>query len=374
MKKLSKILTPILLITAFLLVSCKDDVVTPPPPVPPLVDTVDYYNWYMDSIWFYNVFAAYVADTNSVFLEGATYMVHYDGVNNSVINYPDPNYRNNCISGYGKNTVYLGGSSISAYYLPQMLIWRNSSWENIMIPPDSSWSVSNIYAEDENNAWLAGERYKLYHYQSGFLSEYEVDSLISYGVFYKNPQGILYFFSFRGAGDYDHNFAYKFNGSKFVMLSIDSTNFNTEMRTRVYDCGRDVIRQGKNSIFVWENEKWIKLCETPGFGIVRLGGTSRDSLVGFAAYPGSVGMFLWDGKKWAFEKNFEPSYKFPLQPESNLLKINGYVFMNCNYFEWGSSFLIIGKPKNLEATFHPVVGACLLQAGSHQQQIVHLTD
>jgi hypothetical protein len=216
-----------------------------------------------------------------------------------------------------------------------------------MIPPDSSWSISNIYAINENEAWIAGERYTVYRYRSGILTNYNVDSLVSYGVFFENPQGIFYFFTFRGAGDNDHNFSYKFDGSKFIMLSMDSTNNTTEMGKRVYNCGKDALRQGKNSIFVWENEKWINLCETPGFTITRLGGTSRDNLVGFAEYSGSVGMFLWNGKKWAFEKNFEPSHLFPLIPEGNLYEVNSYVFMLCNYFPWSSSFLIIGKPKNL---------------------------
>jgi hypothetical protein len=79
------ILILLLLLLPFFIYSCKDDPVTINQSSTPLVDTADFYNWYMDTIWFYNLYGIYVADTNSVFLEGATYMIYYDGLNNNVI-------------------------------------------------------------------------------------------------------------------------------------------------------------------------------------------------------------------------------------------------------------------------------------------------
>jgi hypothetical protein len=277
-------------------------------------------------------------------------MIKTDGKLNTVIDYGVSNFVCTSIAGFDKNEVYLGGGNpLIDSSGAVLMIYNGSGFKYYAIPEDTSFQIANILVKDRTEAWLVTGRNNVYRFQNGNFIKYRVDSVISYGKLFLSPTGELYLFSDHLAchADCVHNFAYKFENDHFQLISLDSTDANTQMWNGVFLCGNDIIRLGLNNLFYHTGLEWLLVTGTGYFQPYNIGGRSKNDLVCYGMRPGYPSMFLWNGTKLSMEKNFDLTHNFPQLPTSNqgVIIHDNKIYMNFSYFRYQISSLVIGRPK-----------------------------
>ena len=344
-----------LLITLFF-ISCGDDPVTPVNPEDTVLDTLDMYDWSLDTIEGHVLNNIYVADSNSIFMTGnGNTMLYYNGKSFSEFNYAEPNFSAYCISGYSKDNIFVGGGT---YTDPgpsrlSLEVWNGSMFSVQNFPNDTSYQVDGAYVLGYGEAWLKTAEHSVFHYNNGISQKYEFDSLLGAGYFYKTENNTLYFFANREYLYTSVSTGYKFVNNSFQKIYSDFSNMTNELGPSISIFGNDAMRWGR-AVYYFQNENWSKLCNfnvfTGSFG--GLTGSSKDYLVVFGASTTyEKNMYIWKDKKWHIEKNYcnQISYLAPfIAHNSHLHLVNGIVYMLYrNSYVNQVAYLLRGKLKNI---------------------------
>jgi hypothetical protein len=346
---LKPVLQVFLFVSVLLFVSCDDDTVKPPPPnTNNPIDTVEKYEWKADTMIGYNFNTIYAADSNHLFIASKPNPFLYDGENFNVININDLSFISAVIKGYDKNNVFLGGGRVNNPYGPaEFKKIEGTNVISYILPNDSSIQISDFLIEGPNQCWIgSSERRPVYYFNNGIFNRYNLDSGVKTESFYKTPNNVLYLFGFRGINSTDTvlSYTYKYTGSAFERLSIDTVNFK-EMGLLVVRCGSDFIRNGKDVFYYFNitTEKWEKLCNTATFRAISWGGTSKDYIVCFGETTNrEYRIYFFENYKWTIESSsMIPKHYYNYAFHSQIEIIQDRVFVMINDYP-GLNYILTG--------------------------------
>ena len=332
--------------------SCSDDPLTPQDP-PGGIDTVEMYEWDIDTISGFLLYNIYVADSNNIFFEGpGGNMMYYDSKNYTAIPYNDPTFSSRSIDGFNENNVFISG----VHYVspgpakPSLKIWNGSGFQGYEFPNDTGQSMLNVTAVGYNKAWMHNVFHDIYYFDNGNFTRYSVDSLLGGCVFYVSPNNETYLFSTgRGYMSYSINIGYKLIGNRFEIIYVDSVSTYSNLTGVYFPSKPFIFGGGYRAINIFNNNSWSLLCETANFYPDGVCSNTLNNLICYGESPSFwQDMFLWDGQKWSIEKNFYYFYRrgeFPICAQaSRMFMVDDKVYLNYNNFDRYSSYLLKGKP------------------------------
>lgn len=334
--------------------SCSDDLVTPQDPSEG-IDTVEMYEWDIDTISGFLLYNIYVADSNNIFFEGpGNSMIYYNGKNYSPISYNDPVFSSKCISGFNQNNVFIGGTRYISPgpARPRLKVWNGSSIMDYGFPNDTGEGIYNLTITGYNQAWMHNGFNDIYYFDNGNFTRYTVDTLIISGVFYVSPSNEVYLFTSRLVQPPPHsiNIGYKLQNNYFQIIYRDSTiNGITIMDNTYFPSPPYIFRGGYKTINMFNNDNWFLLLNTYNFYLDGVCGNSLNNLICYGENEWYwQDMYLWNGQKWALEKNFYYLMRrgqFPIGTQaSRMFMVDNKIYMNYNNFDIYTSYLIKGKP------------------------------
>ncbi|MBK8982928.1 MAG: hypothetical protein IPM38_11540, partial [Ignavibacteria bacterium] len=159
MKKLKSVQVYILLTINYLFisifVSCSSDIIEPNP-IEQNIDTINYFNYKIDTINSPLSAQFYIYDTNNVFFPGFDgNLYYYSNSKYQTIAFNDPDFYPYTSGGYNKDNVFIGGTGNTGLTnnikLKKLL---GSGFVNYYPPQDTNLYVENILATGENQAWI----------------------------------------------------------------------------------------------------------------------------------------------------------------------------------------------------------------------------
>lgn len=345
--------------------SCnKENPIEPPPPVPQ--DTSDEYEWRVITTATIN--EIFVLDTSNIYLFFTNGTVRkYDGASTyfQLINFNDPYFSVWSANSIDNQNIYFAGFTyFTTNYAPVTIKKMNN--ENVthtwISMKDSSADFFGYIVTGEDDIWY-GKAYKpcIYHLNSNNFTKYDLDSGLQYNYLYKDKFNNVFAFGNLYINESKSIlYSYKYNGSSFEILNKDTLQnpFNIFC---IFPCGSDLLmRSYEGGILFFTGTNWISFMNYPGFGIYKLGGNSKDTLISFAyehTPPLVVGFssYIWNGEKWKREKKLAgliPSggYEGIMQTKISIYRDHIYFpadFGNIN------NYLIIGK-KNQKQKFYEI--------------------
>jgi hypothetical protein len=306
MKKNKKYFAIILLIISMFITSCEDDPVKPK--IPPALDTIDVYDWTIDTIYGYNCGIVYAADSDNVFISAYPKPLYYNGSTYQPMNLMDPLYISLSIAGYDKDNVFFGGGISGTYWGdPVLKKWTSGNIDSYTLTGDSGVGITRIFIEGTDECWFSTtERYKVYHFNGGTFDSYTLDSGCRAATFFKDISGTLYAFAIKPLGMYDVEHSYfRFSNESFQLFGRDTVTQTSEISYYgPFVCGRDLLRSGRNSIFYFNGSGWEKLCNTLNFRPYMLDGISKDNFLCYGqSQAGPWEIYTWNGANWKRERN-----------------------------------------------------------------------
>lgn len=335
----------LILFPVFILLACEKDLVSIQTP-PPDTDTLDRYEWSIDTIYGYAFNNIYVADSNNVFITSPLSLVYYNGETYSPINVNDPDFRFRGVSGFDRNNVFVGGNSVSSNN-PVLKKIENTSVSSYEIIGGASSFIADIFDVGLNQAWLSiSERNSVYFFNSGVFIPNALDSGVRGGGFFRDSLNTLYYIGMKTFlnNNYRYYF-YKYANDYFELINIDSVNTVSELYGTFMKCGSDLIALGRTSIYYFTNGRWVKLCNTPKFLPITICGTSKNHLVCYGQTSDITGaIFTWDGEKWHEEKSQRIPDIFYYAVRSTMVNGKVNIIISDNY-NLGRSYHLKGVPK-----------------------------
>jgi len=327
MKKLKSVPVYIFLTINYLFVSifvsCSSDIIEPNP-IAQNIDTINYFNFRIDTLRSPLAAQFYIYDTNNVFYpsyDGNLY--HYSDLSYQSISFNDPDFGPSTSNGYNNHSVFIGGFGNSGLTNNiKLKKFTGSSFESYDVQEDTNLLVRNLLVTGENQVWIVTFYNSVYYFESGNFTKYLLDSAI-YGRMFFKKNGDVFLFAVNSLQfDSSVNYTYKFNGSGFTLLTIDSSHasLNYDLSTRIIICGQDIIRLAKSSLYYFDGNSWQFLCNT-NFQPFTLAGESKDNLVCYGSdnVTFSKEFYIRKDNKWYVE-----SKRSPFQTGNNLLSSDLY--------------------------------------------------
>ena len=116
----------------------------------------------------------------------------------------------------------------------------------------------------------------------------------------------------------------------FHIICIDTTNENTELSYLIFRCGNDMLRQGKHSVYYFNDLKWEKLCDAPvSSPFSNIGGVSRNNFISYGKPDsGPWQIFVWNGNKWTIEGGANIYHYYALGANVNVKDKNINIIYN----------------------------------------------
>ncbi|HMQ99670.1 MAG TPA: hypothetical protein PKE39_11660 [Ignavibacteria bacterium] len=335
----------LILFPVFLFLACKEDPTSPNPP-PVIIDTVDRYEWSMDTIYGYAFNNLYVADSSNIFITSPLSLVYYNGETYSSISINDPDFRFVGVKGFDKNNVFAGGNRVNSS-TPVLKKVENTSVSSYDITGDTGGTISGIFVEGPNQSWLSiSESNTIYFFNSGLITPYTLDSGVRSGGFFRDSLNILYYIGMKlYPNDNFRFYIYEYINDYFNLVNIDSINTISELYGAITICGSDFIAMGRTSIYYFTNDRLEKLCNTPNFLPIKICGSSKNHLVCYGQTSDITGaIFTWDGEKWHEEKSQIIPDKFYYAVRSTMVNGRVNIIISDN-FNLGRSYHLKGVPK-----------------------------
>ena len=321
-----------LIILTFLFSSCSDD--NPVTPVKPstALDTSNLYDWKLDTIYGYNCDFVYTADSNNVFISAYPAPLYYNGQTYTELNMQDPLFICDYPAGYDKDNVFFGGGKSGTYLGdPILKKWTNGNVVSYTITGDSGVAIRDIFVTGKEECWVSTqERYKIYHFNSGEITPYSLDSGQRGSVFCVNNSGALLAISVKFQNDsYSILRVYTFDNGSFSTVSLDSVNtmFMSPGCTR---SGNDILYTGEKEIIYFNGTTWIKLCDAPvSSPFSNIGGVSRNNFISYGKPDsGPWQIFVWNGNKWTIEGGANIYHYYALGANVNVKDKNINIIYN----------------------------------------------
>jgi hypothetical protein len=348
---------PVYLVSLYLILSLfscnKENPIEPPPPIPQ--DTADEYEWRAveegAGLWG----EIFVSDTSHIYLfydNGTCY--RYDGANIfEPVNFGDPYfsvYRAGSID--NQNIYFAGFTYFSTSYSPITIKkMKNGNVIQTWISSEDSASDGFGYiVTGEDDVWYGKEISScVYHLNSNTFTKYDLDSGLQYNYLWKDKFNDVFAFGNLYINNGKCIFhTYKFNGSRFEILSKDTLQdpFNIFC---IYPCGNDLLKRSDGwGLSYFTGNNWIPFMNYPGIGIYKLGGNSKDTLINFALeyYPSTRGFssYIWKGENWKREKKL--AGLIPSGGYEGIMQVTIKIYRDNVYFpaDFGNyKYLIIGK-------------------------------
>lgn len=339
---MKKILTIfILLLTLpFLFTACKDDVVTPPPPVN--TDTNDAYDWEIYPLPGY-LYGCYPADTNVVIVNclRKPYLFRDSAFNPIEIN--DPEFFLVNLYAVDTTTFYFFGGYLNSNRKPEFKIWNNGVTTSYTIPDSSAHYTGDFEVIAPGDIWI-GVFYgnSVYHFVNGQITGYVLpDSLEATYIFKGGDNSIYAYGSF-----FDRSnvlYMYKLLNDKFDLIRKDTLGLSNEYTSYIYKCGEDLVMtagEGWNKLHRFDGVNWSYFSNGP-YSIANLGGYSYQSLI---CFTWGLKMYVMNQNQvWREEKNLHIPYN-PYREVTVPIHIrfnNAYTTL---LFQFEQNYLVIGRP------------------------------
>ncbi len=316
MKKIKSIPVYLLLIAlcSIFVVSCSEDNTVTLSEPPFAFDSVETYDWVIDTISPY-LTNFDVVDSENIFfsITSEPYIYKYDGKTYQFIDLLDPNFRGNQIQAWDNNNIFVGGDHIGGSWLPAVLkIVRNGMVDSYEVPDDSTVSISSILLVDKDKAWIGCQENNIvYYFDNGSFVKHRVGVGEATNFFRKDANGNIYLFSLNFIGKFPPFeiifYMRKLIGNEFILIKIDSSFHSSGMHTEIETCSNgDIVLSGKNSLYFINNDNFeIVYTETAiNFGSA-MGGFSKNDLLIESdprdEFP-TRSTYIWNGSKLVVEK------------------------------------------------------------------------
>jgi len=336
--------------TVLVISSCHKDEnpvnpVDPPPTIVP--DTVSKYIWYLYRIPLkaYNI---YVADTNKVYVTSIYRSLSlFDGTAVMPYNLNDPEFKVQEVSGFGTDDIFvLGFYLINNNRLPVLKKITNNIITSFSIA-DTGVVIGDFIVAGVNQAWFCEETKSIiYYFNNGLINSYKIaeSDTLKFGKFYLNKDNELYLFTI---DDYTQPtgkfFTHKLINNNFILQKIDCWGNFPCNTIYIFRCNNDLLMSDNyyGNLKSFNGTDWVYHSisdSTPRF--TKLGGVSKDSLVGFSSVNNKVYTY-GNNTKWRKENNSpELSGDFYYTVANLELKSGNVYFTYTGYYD----FLVVGKP------------------------------
>jgi hypothetical protein len=307
--RVNLLLSLLLLLAAMIISSCSDDTTGPSGNNGIIVDTIDTYDWTIDTIFCYNCGNVYSADSNNVFIAAYPAPLHFDGINYKRIDLMDPSFICQGVAGYDKDNIFFGGGISGTYWGdPVLKKWTKGNIVSYTLTGDSGITIADIFVEGPEECWLStSEKHRVYHFESGSIKSYPLDSGTRISIFYKDVYANLFAFPIKLLNETDYEyFYYRLYNDTFQLLSKDTVTQTSEMYLGTFRCGADFLRRGRKSILCFDGERWVTLCVTLGFHPFLIAGDSKENIVCYGQSTlgnGPWGIYTWNGTNWKQERS-----------------------------------------------------------------------
>jgi len=350
-KIISKIfITLAVFITAINFISCKEDPTSTNPPNNNSIDTVELYDWKIDTLGGFNFYSLYAADSENIFISSNP-PVRYDGENFNILDLNDPTFSvGGAIHGFDKNNVYIGGGRVNSPYGPaEFKKIEGNKVTGYVIPGDSGVNIGDFLVENSNQSWIGTSEWRwVYYFNNGSYTKYDLDSGVKVGVFFKSPNNDIYVLGYKSTGNPSLvlNFTYRFINNSYSRIIVDTIDNESEMRINAVRCGKDIIREGKTSLFYFNflTDTWDLLCNTASFSPNGWGGSSKERIIALGyANDTKYHVYVYENNKWTIEpKAIIPKYYSIVF--SQIRELGDRVYIMINDYP-GISYLLTGIRK-----------------------------
>ena len=350
---------PIISILLYLIISSSscdnENPIIPPPPITP-PDTVSRFIWNKIHVGG-PIRDIYVADTNDIYIDKGTACQHFDGNSFYYINFQEPNFGLESISGYDKNNIFFMGTTIlnGSEKIGKLKKYSNGIITTFILDTSKG---GNYVMEviGPNQVWISLTNNYVIFFNDGNFTKYilEANPRIIEPILFNNKNNILYAFPIKNILDSFEIHTLKFNGMGFDLLKTDCLNWQNPvcLTQNMLRCGDDLIMTkiySENKLYYFNGNNWIyhSQFDSTNTSAYKIGGWSKDSLIAMCL-PRN-GIYTYNGKKWRYE-NGSPILNPPGPPLVSNIRIK-YDKVFLHYFDGintNDTYLIIGKPnKNI---------------------------
>lgn len=345
MKKIS-FLTAFLIILSFLLSSCKDEIVTPPPEEPVIKDSA-MFDWEYTLFNPGYIYDLYAADTDKVFISASSGVYYYDGSTFTIIDYSTPDFNIDVINGTDPTNVYFGGGGTAQYITHARLKkWNGSIVQEIQMPDDSSRYLTNIFIRTLNEIWISTYSNKIYKYDGVNIETHYIpfDFLNSIKIF-EGVSGNLYIFGWRGYNTTDEiHYLLEFKNNIWSIILVDTVTTNSELRLESNVCGSDLVRNGTSHFYYFIPNFWSQIPGEIDFEGLSFSGKSKDDFM-CSGQSENIHwkMYVHRDGVWYGQSNYQPPPPMLLIPLYTLSYIKGYYFGIYDDFDY--NYLVKARPR-----------------------------
>jgi len=299
------------LLFAFLLSTCKDNVlVVPTSNQNVLIKDSAMFDWEYKQIFGYRLTDLYVADTNKIYISAVNGILFYDGVSFTNLLYNDPTFTPSTVQGTDEYNIYFGGDIFGTPF-SALKKWNGSIFQSIEIPQDSSRTIVDILPIDANHLWLTTASNIVYYYDGlTIINTYLAENMqTTRPKLFKNPAGEIYLFGYVSSnGGYNFTFyTYKLMNSTWQQILVDNGNDNTALQRYLNICGTDAIRSGSSKVYSFTGTGWQDLKPSTEFYGSEFGGTSKNDFLCVGEnknFSFLHKIYYCDGNEWFNQSNY----------------------------------------------------------------------
>ena len=214
------------------------------------------------------------------------------------------------IDGYDRENVFIGGGYDISGSHPILKKIQNGSIISYTITDDNGKQIYDVLCMGTDEAWVSTHRSNyIYMFRGGNFERYQLGDSVFNSYLFKDVSGQLFCFGSRTSYVLDTGtirysealHTYKFVNDTFLFVRVDtvySPYTGTHKSFFLNRCGTDLMMTQSNEFAVirfngnnWEN--YLQYPPEAPFPLSHIGGISKDYLIVFASYNGS--MYIWNG-------------------------------------------------------------------------------
>ncbi|MDD5362363.1 MAG: hypothetical protein PHN88_09535 [Ignavibacteria bacterium] len=306
----------ILLIGSIYFISCSEDNPAKIQDPIPGLDTVEYFNWKIDT-FYYQITDVLPIDSTNYFMtfSALPYLKHYKQGTVSNIDLGYPYFRGGPIKAKNENKIYVGGLLYgNGDTRAQLRIVENGKVSSYSVPDDSTRNVGSMFIDKQDNLWLSTDK-SPYKFSNGTFKKFNLgDSLIFCRFYEDNADQLLAFcvYNIGYPGIYEVK---KIIGDTSATIYTERiTSYGQKYYGVENIClNKDIVMSSFHTYFSFGNNTWNPFYSNNDLHFrPALNGTSRNYLISFLDFEyvnghDNVGL-IYDNGKLTYERKLAISY------------------------------------------------------------------
>jgi len=225
-----------------------------------VIDTVEYFNWKIDS-FNYPIADVLPFDSNNYYMtfQSLPYLIHFkDGIQND-IDLGAPIFRGGPIRAKTENKIYAGGMHWNGNdNKAQLRIIENGNVSFFSVPDDSTFLVSDMLIDKNDDLWISTDINIIYKFSNGKFRKYIIGDSLFESKFYEDNSNQIFVYSICNIGT-----SIRYNIKKIVndsMIFISDEFLSTDHDKFVGDEGiclnNDFVVSSMHTFFIFIGNKW----------------------------------------------------------------------------------------------------------------------